>query len=194
MAGEAGGTIRACTQVPYCGFTLTVEWRAKARTSSETRVRLAVACRRAWRTWVATWSTGRTVRLVTWKTSHCPVWVCSGVTGTLTATEPTWRAVSTWDSGKLQPSWPPFLAEVASVEVDVASGATVTAPAWNGTTGGILAIDVGSGNLDVEGTITMTGGTAVTNYIGEGGFIDNVAITSGNRTSLNSNQHTRYGF
>lgn len=44
------------------------------------------------------------------------------------------------------------------------------------------------------GTINNTGAASTTSYWSEAGFIDNVAITSGNRTSLNSNQHTRYAF
>jgi hypothetical protein len=40
--------------------------------------------------------------------------------------------------------------------VTVAAGATLTAPAWNGTTGGILVFDA-SGATTVSGTISMTG-------------------------------------
>jgi hypothetical protein len=40
--------------------------------------------------------------------------------------------------------------------VSVTAGATLTAPAWNGTTGGILVFDA-SGATTVSGTISMTG-------------------------------------
>jgi hypothetical protein len=52
-------------------------------------------------------------------------------------------------------------AQLVVVEQDaayeVSADSTVTAPAWNGTTGGILAIDVGSGPIDIAGTLTMSG-------------------------------------
>ncbi len=59
-------------------------------------------------------------------------------------------------------------------------GSSVTAPSWNGTTGGVLAIDVGSGSINVAGTLTMAGTgyrgfnnercnyTCGTGYTGEG--------------------------
>jgi hypothetical protein len=43
---------------------------------------------------------------------------------------------------------------IASLDIPV--GATVTAPAWNGITGGILAAKI-SGALTIEGTVTMDG-------------------------------------
>ena len=41
-------------------------------------------------------------------------------------------------------------------DVDVASGATLTAPPWNGSTGGILAFRA-DGTTTIAGTVTMTG-------------------------------------
>ena len=108
--------------MPYWVLTCTEDRLANARTSAETRLRFAVVCSSAWRMSAVTKATGSSVRLVTSKTSHDPSWVCSGVTGAPTVTALTCSAVSTWDSGKLQPSCPPAAAVLASVEVDAARG------------------------------------------------------------------------
>jgi hypothetical protein len=53
-------------------------------------------------------------------------------------------------------------------DVTIQSGATLSAPAWDGSTGGILAFRA-TGTLTINGTISASGGSANENIVGSGG-------------------------
>ena len=85
------------------------------------------------------------------------------------------------------------IAATANDAVPHAANAVINAASSVVNVDGTETTGTATGN-STAGTINMAGAASTTIYIAESGIIDNVAITSGNRTALNSNQHTRYGF